>query len=71
MNVAGARFYLNPIVNWTPERTIWFSRNPVGRNKLGQFAKDAARKGGLELEKKQLFVFDVAYIIEILSYSVE
>ena len=34
--------------NWSPERAIWFSRNPEGINKLGQFAKVAARKGGLE-----------------------
>ena len=46
--IADAPFYLNPLGKWQRNTTTWFSRQKVGKNKLGTFAKHAAAKAGLE-----------------------
>lgn len=44
-----SRFYLQPIN--TPKTDVWYSHQPVGKNKLGQIMKQLAEKGRLEGRK--------------------
>lgn len=45
LNHPEARFYLRPISN--PTSDIWFSHQPVGKEKLGRIMNTMAEKGGL------------------------
>ena len=40
-------FYLQPLLKWQ-DKSTWFSRQRVGKNKLGSFAKKASTKASLQ-----------------------
>lgn len=44
-----SRFYLRPIVN--PSTNIWYSKQVIGKDKLGKIMKEMAKEGNLEGRK--------------------
>ena len=46
------RFYLQPLQ--TPKGNCWYSRRPIGKNKLSKFVQETCLKSGVEGRKKLL-----------------
>ena len=52
-----SRMYLSPLHKITPDSldlpviSVWFSKQPIGKNKLGDLAKTMSQKGGLRGRK--------------------